>query len=179
MHLRYKISSPTAQGPTALLVPLVHEVASAVLPALLAKQAIIPRKDLIEELKARQLQTEAPRVNSKQLLGRWGSQAIRLYTRQAALERSATWASRAVKRLSSEAVEASHVDEGNLKGTIKRLLKEALSSFCPGLSAKQAEALRDDVVRELRRQATSSGKAASGSEPAQTPGHFIKNAARA
>ena len=111
-----------------------------------------------------------------QLLGRWGSQAIRLYTRQAALERSATWASRAVKRLSSGDVKGGQLDEGNLRGTIRSLLKEALCSFCPGLSEKQAAALRDDVVRELRAQASSSNTAAPSSVPEQL-GHFIKNAA--
>ena len=42
------LSSPTAQGPTALLVPLVHEAALALLPALIAKQAKILKSDLLE-----------------------------------------------------------------------------------------------------------------------------------
>jgi hypothetical protein len=116
---------------------------------------------------------------SIQLLGRWGSQAIRLYTRQGALERSATWAHRAVKRLATSTGEATLGEEAGLEDTIKRILKEALSSFCPGLSACQAGALREDVVRELRQQASAASNPnapSSSTSAASAPGHYIKNA---
>jgi hypothetical protein len=70
-----------------------------------------------------------------QLLGRWGSKAVRSYTRLAALERSSTWArAAAVSQREREPLGPLH-DEAKLATTIKRLLKEALSSFSPGLLA--------------------------------------------
>ena len=87
-----------------------------------------------------------------QLLGRWGSKAIRSYTRLAALERSSTWARAAAASSREREPLGSRHDEAKLAKTIKRLLKEALSSFSPGLLEDQTAAIKKDVLRELRAQ---------------------------
>jgi hypothetical protein len=87
-----------------------------------------------------------------QLLGRWGSKTIRSYTRLAALERSATWARRAASSGPPPAPSDLPLDREGLSKAIKALVKEALSSFSPGLLSSQASAIKDDVLRELRAQ---------------------------
>jgi hypothetical protein len=112
-----------------------------------------------------------------QLFGRWGPKAIRSYTRLAALERSATWARRATAHSHAREPIELLQDEEKLAKTIKRLLKEALSSFSPGLLAGQAAALKDDVLRELRAQAVLPDPPSSASPLAPTDKRYVKNLA--
>ena len=115
-----------------------------------------------------------------QLLGRWGSQAVRAYTREAALEASATWARRAVLGRPT-AAGGIPTDVGKLRRLIKELLGESLSTFSPGLREGQAAEIRDDVLRALREAQTppvaSSPSSSSLSPPPAEPtvDRFIKN----
>ena len=113
-----------------------------------------------------------------QLLGRWGSKAIRLYTRQAALERSSTWARQAgLLHRTGDPLEAVQTTEAALSSTIKRLVAGAVSSFGPGLRAQQASVIKADVLRELREQGVPIIRPSS-SDQATDPGErYVKNVA--
>jgi hypothetical protein len=64
-------------------------------------------------------------------------------------------------------------DKVKLAATIKKLLKEALSSFGPGLLAGQASAIKDDVLRELRAQLAQPVAPAPSSPSASVAGHAL------
>jgi hypothetical protein len=88
-----------------------------------------------------------------QLLGRWGSKAVRSYTRQASLEQSATWARRALTRgPAGDPNDLLHADATTLRSTIKKLLADSVATFGPGLLANQAASIKEDVLRDLRAQ---------------------------
>ena len=112
-----------------------------------------------------------------QLLGRWGSKAIRSYTRQAALDRSATWARQAVANPRGDQLEALQLDESKMRALIARLVQEALPTFSPGLRASQAAAIKQDVLRELRAHRSEGTPSAASSSTAPPAARYVRNTA--
>ena len=85
-----------------------------------------------------------------QLLGRWGSDAVRLYVRQASLERSATWAAQAFRSFdaassASSSSSQSPLSEAQLKKWITQALKDS-----PPIKSTDASSLKEAVKEAVR-----------------------------
>ena len=110
-----------------------------------------------------------------QLLGRWGSEAVKTYVRQAALDRATTWAARATKQLAED---ASSIE----KGSTPELLRELAEGMARAAAEKQSGVLSalckvlvaSAVDEEIKRLELSPQSSSSSSEP---PQRFVKNLA--
>ena len=90
---------------------------------------------------------------SIQLLGRWGSKAIRGYTRGAALEKSSAWAKAVVENLGNQSIgTCSSLDAKQIRALLVPLVKGTASSLFPALLANMAETLKQDIMSELKSQ---------------------------
>jgi hypothetical protein len=122
---------------------------------------------------------------SIQLLGRWGSKAIRGYTREAALERSSSWAKAVTATLGPSTLGAAPLDLKQIRALLVPLVAEAAQSLFPSLLSSHAKALKGDLVAELKAQ---QGQLEENHQPEQTleaplvlredsPLPFVKNKA--
>ena len=113
---------------------------------------------------------------SIQLLGRWGSKAIRGYTREAALERSSAWARAVGTSLGGAPVGKPPVlDAKQIKALLVPLVAAAARDVFPGLLAKQADALKRDLTEELKSRQRQLPVASS--DPLGAGKTFVKNKA--
>ena len=81
-----------------------------------------------------------------QLLGRWGSEAVKLYVRQAALEKSASWASRAMRQMTLDDTDISSPD------FIGARLRNLFEDMTKAAADKQSKGLRYPVQNFGRRR---------------------------
>jgi hypothetical protein len=115
---------------------------------------------------------------SIQLLGRWGSKAIRGYTREVALERSSAWARAVGANIGSNpAGSPPGLGAAQIKALLSPLVAAAARDIFPGLLAKQAEALKRDIAEELRSRQRQ--LASTASDPLGANKTFAKNKATA
>jgi hypothetical protein len=89
---------------------------------------------------------------SIQLLGRWGSKAIRGYTREAALERSSSWAKAVASTLGPTTLGAAPLDMKQIRALLVPLVSEAAQSLFPSFLSSHAESLKQDIMAELKAQ---------------------------
>jgi hypothetical protein len=113
---------------------------------------------------------------SIQLLGRWGSKAVRGYTREAALERSSAWAKAVGStfgHLPGARPPALRADQ--IKALLVPLVAAVARDLFPKLLAGQAEAVKADLEEELK--ARQRQLASVAADPLGTEHTFVKNKA--
>jgi hypothetical protein len=88
---------------------------------------------------------------SIQLLGRWGSKAVRGYTREAALERSSAWAKAVGSTFGhQQGTRPPALRADQINALLVPLVAAAARDLFPKLLQSQAEAVRADMAEELK-----------------------------